>query len=289
MNKDVMHTTQTDFNTKTTISNPPISDEKLSQKPTKIEKVERTEIRTEKNERKKTHYLPLFPSKPHPKQQKASTETVSKSQSVLRDFQNYQASQQAIFIALLSLTNNVSIGKPLKKSSVTRQFIRVVVVESADTHQRIEIEKEVEKRCLEKRRIDINNGVSEKTSARRFKTNKRAESMNILIEELRKVGYVFESRLTEGKKDTIKLETVYKVTKKDSGPCFDSEEIEKIGEDINKYLYSLVSHSNENVIVHDNKELKKLIGVDVDDETEETTELTTNQPQNPPQPPTNLH
>ncbi|BFU20314.1 hypothetical protein EHI8A_002600 [Entamoeba histolytica HM-1:IMSS-B] len=209
------------------------------------------------------HYIPVYP--PHIKKEggnkkikrKNGTNEIQKSQLVLRDFLNYITSEQAIFIGLLSLEAKVIIGKPLKRSSVTRQYLRVISIEFDDGRV-IECENEVEAKCIEKKKNDIKNGVSEKTAIRRFKTNKRTESTNILISFLKKMGYNFQSRLTEGKKDTSKLETVYKICKNNI-ELMDSNQIDQIGEQINKFLFNLVSSVVDPVVISNNEQIKKLL------------------------------
>ncbi|KAL7722243.1 TATA-binding protein-associated phosphoprotein [Entamoeba marina] len=179
---------------------------------------------------------------------KLQSNQLPKKQDVQRDFLNYQCSQQAIFIALLLRHCKVVLAKPVKKCCVTHQFLRITTLIYPNNVE-LNVEKEVEQLCENKKQQDILDGVATKTADRRYKSNKRAESMNLLIKELKQFQYTFESRVTESKKNTSKLEIVYTISHKNQ-TFFDSEQIDSIGTDLNKYYTNILSSNKKSIVLN---------------------------------------
>ena len=79
-----------------------------------------------------------------------------------KEIRNYQAQQQAIFLALLNRVYDVHVQQQVKRSLVTLPFFRVEELRS-DTDV-IRVNDFVETRCRERYAFETRQGVSEKTA-----------------------------------------------------------------------------------------------------------------------------
>ena len=141
------------------------------------------------------------------KEQKPSTpKRVEGKEYNFKAVRNNQVYQQAIFIWLLNSHFDITIKTPLKKANVFEQILRVDKIKSESDE--IFMNEVVERRIKTIFVHDIKNGVSEKTGIRRTENNRITEGLHLMIDILREMGYFFNSKIGNGKKGTVKTETV---------------------------------------------------------------------------------
>ena len=148
-----------------------------------------------------------------------------------RRTRNYQTEQQSLFIGLLNMVYNVTIDHPRKRSKITLPFFCITRI-STDKEV-IELKEIMSYRLHHLHQEDVKRGCSEKTAARRQEVYRVTEQLHILMNLLRDVGFVVESKKTTGNKGTQK-ETARKIYYNDFS--FDRNFIEERGTMINMIL-----------------------------------------------------
>ena len=181
-------------------------------------------------------------------------DTVDKSDFKL--FRNYIIEQQAIFIVLLNKIGDIKLSKPVKKSFLTQQRIKVETITIG--LETISISTVVETRCAERLQLDINNGVARKTAIRRQTFNKIMENHHLLCDLLFEFGYLFESQYSSGKNQTPKIEIVNKIFA-DGKVLFTKDDISKKGSEINTYLTKKLLKDDVLILKRNDKQLQLLI------------------------------
>ncbi|EMD46363.1 TATA-binding protein-associated phosphoprotein, putative [Entamoeba histolytica HM-3:IMSS] len=169
---------------------------------------------------------------------------------------NYMACQQAILIGLLNEEFKVTIQKPVKKASVTQQYLNIRLIQRKNDV--IEIDHFVEERCAERKEHDINSGVSISAAKQRVGKNKITELNLLLIDILNMLGYTFTTTTSEGKNGAMKNESIKSVYRNGKYLC-GKEGIVNIGKKINKYLCELIEKNNEITIDYNDISLREYI------------------------------
>ena len=153
------------------------------------------------------------------------------SRMISREYLNSQTFQQAVFICLLNQHCEIKVVKPIKRSVVTDQFIRIHSIVYFD--EEILFEDLVDKRCQEIKNDEIKDGASEKTATRRYQTYRRIETNHLLMDMLYIIGYDMDLRMTEGKKGIVKLENCISIAKDNTIIVHDKKDVARIGKIVN--------------------------------------------------------
>ncbi|ELP86904.1 hypothetical protein EIN_445410 [Entamoeba invadens IP1] len=170
--------------------------------------------------------------------------TESRIRSDFRNIRNYQVYEQGVMLALLNSMFDITIKQPLKKANVFEQIVRIqsIVVEN----DVIDIEEFCDQRCKERFALDLKNGVPMKTAKRRIETNRVNEMLFVLADFLTEYSFEFTTKVVNGKKKTLKGETVKKIA---SGNFVINErEIRTKGKEINKKTLGLLGKQAKVVI-----------------------------------------
>ena len=175
-----------------------------------------------------------------------------------KEIRNYQAQQQAVFLALLNRVYDVAVQQQVKRSLVTLPFFRVEELRAADDVVRVN--DFVEARCRERFVFETRQGVSEKTAQRRCETYKVTENLHALMDILMEFGYFFEARLTTGKRGTTKTETVYKVFAGET-LLLRQRDIEERGSRINRLIAEQTAHGPSFVFLRNDAGLAEALGL----------------------------
>ena len=147
--------------------------------------------------------------------------------------------QEAIFIYELNKLYDMIVAKPIKRSIVTEQYVRVLSVNI--NGEDVQVEKCVETRCQSRLANDKCTGIKEESAIRRYTLNKTTETHHFLIDTLLMNGFMFNSKSIAGRNGSIKIENVTEIYKDDE-LLYDNESIMKFGEEINKILSNLTDN-----------------------------------------------
>ncbi|KAL7718815.1 TATA-binding protein-associated phosphoprotein [Entamoeba marina] len=123
-----------------------------------------------------------------------------------RDTKNFESIQQAILIGLLSKFGSFTLLRPLKRSKVTFQTIKVESVSfSNDT---ININELVEQHCKQRYEMELSNGISIEKVKRRFDKNRFVFLSNLLLDLSLEFGYFFDTKMSRNTGGSIQLEKI---------------------------------------------------------------------------------
>ena len=181
-------------------------------------------------------------------------DTLDKSDFKL--FRNYVIEQQAIFIVLLNKLADIKISRPIKKSTLTQQRIKVEQISFGK--EIIPLSNFVDMRCSDRLQLDIDNGVSKKTAKRRQTFNKIMENHHFLCDLLFECGFIFESQFSSGKNNTPKIEIIDKIFA-NGKLIFTKEKIAEKGSEINTFLVQKLKDDDVLVLKRNNWELQEFI------------------------------
>ncbi|ELP94738.1 hypothetical protein EIN_340760 [Entamoeba invadens IP1] len=177
------------------------------------------------------------------------------SEDAFKKMRNYQVYQEAVFIALLSTFFEIVVRAPVKKSIVSLQLLRVEVIRSL--RDVINVNDFVISRCKEKYKLDIKDGLLEKTAKRRTDTNRVSELLHFLQDVLRELGFGFVSKVTDGKNGAQVVETVYGIF--GNGIELDQKDIIEKGKKINDFLNKRLGGMANLVLEKENEQLRNFI------------------------------
>ena len=158
---------------------------------------------------------------------------------------NILVKEQAIMIALLNQYYTIEIKLPRKRSEKTDNYVSIKSI--SNSHDTIDYHSMIEDYCRTKMKYDRSQGLSEKTSYRRFTNNKVSEAHHFLMDLLFIHGYKYTSYYSSGKNNSTKTETFTSI-EKDGKVLFDMNSIEEKGREINHFLHSLLNESKSYVI-----------------------------------------
>ncbi|ELP84841.1 hypothetical protein EIN_283970 [Entamoeba invadens IP1] len=164
-----------------------------------------------------------------------------KSPKLYKDIRNYQVYQQAVLLALLNQHAEIVLSPQKKKSNVTLPFFTVKSVIFNQT-DRVELTHFVEKRCKKQMENDVANGISSKTALRRYKTNRVAENLHMVLDLLFEFDYLFVIKTTHGKNGANKLDTVTSCMLPNK-VWMTQEQIVSVGMEINSNLSKILSQT----------------------------------------------
>lgn len=156
------------------------------------------------------------------------------SRMISREYLNCQTFQQAVFISLLNQHCDIKVIKPVKRSVVTDQFIRIHSIVYFE--EEILFEDLVDQRCMELKDDEMKNGTSEKTATRRYQTYRRIETNHLLMDMLYILDYDMELKMTEGKKGISKLENCISIGKNGKMLINNKNEMNRIGKIVNNNI-----------------------------------------------------
>ncbi|BFU24781.1 hypothetical protein EHI8A_002900 [Entamoeba histolytica HM-1:IMSS-B] len=101
---------------------------------------------------------------------------------------NSQCDVEAILIAILNQYVNLTIAKPQRKTTVTKQFIKIVKIDFCSGDE-VEVQTFIRKREDELITSLTKQGVSQQTAKRRMQEAKRWELLHLLMDLVTEYGY----------------------------------------------------------------------------------------------------
>ncbi|EDR29876.1 hypothetical protein EDI_348860 [Entamoeba dispar SAW760] len=125
------------------------------------------------------------------------------------EVRNLQVHQEMVLLSLLNQYFNITLRIPPKKASVYGQIAIVEMIWNKE--MRIDFNNIIKQRCQERAQQDILIGVSEKTAERRKRSNSIRETLNVLTDMIRELGYFVETKESGGKRGTIKMEYITRI------------------------------------------------------------------------------
>ncbi|EDR27683.1 hypothetical protein EDI_162850 [Entamoeba dispar SAW760] len=173
-----------------------------------------------------------------------------KKNKTSREIRNSQTIQQAVLIGALNYYADIIFKQPAKKSITTHQYMRIKSVNFSDENV-VSFAEFLKTRCYEHFRYDISHGVALKTAKRRYQTNKKTDGLHLLMDLLNELGFEFNTKLTEGKSGTIKLENILEV-RKESFIIINQKNFETVGREINTLLNERMKHAGKEMTLSRN-------------------------------------
>ncbi|KAL7718557.1 TATA-binding protein-associated phosphoprotein [Entamoeba marina] len=174
------------------------------------------------------------------------------------DIRNFLVYQQAVFIALLNVNYEFVISKPIKRSLITSQLLKIIQISKGSAS--INVIDFIETRCNEKFNKDLSLGFNQSTTYRRYTTNKHAEKHHLLIDMLFESGFTFKSTYSSGKNKSTKLETVEEVYYQQKR-LLTKEEIITKGKKIGEYLQDRIKAEKECYLIEKDPKLQQLLDI----------------------------
>ena len=175
-----------------------------------------------------------------------------------REIRNFQTLQQSILISLLNRYADITFKQPAKKSITTQQYMRIKTIKFSEENT-INFADFLKRRCSEHYDWDIQHGVPSKTAKRRYQTNKKTDGLHLLMDFLIELGFHFNTKLTEGKMGTIKLENIIEIKKNDK-IIVNMKDFQQIGLNINCILNNRMNKAGkEMILLKNDKELNSFI------------------------------
>lgn len=170
-----------------------------------------------------------------------------KKNKTSREIRNFQTVQQAVLIGLLNQFSDIIFKQPAKKSVTTQQYMRIksIIFTEEDT---VSFAEFLKRRCLEHYNWDITHDVPLKTAKRRYQTNKKTDGLHLMMDILSELGFVFHTKMTEGKSGTVKLENIIEVTRHGKCIVHPSSFID-IGKQINTILSTRMNNAGKEMIL----------------------------------------
>ncbi|ELP94108.1 hypothetical protein EIN_184750 [Entamoeba invadens IP1] len=168
--------------------------------------------------------------------------TLSECVQSKRDMKNFESIQQCLLLGLLSRFGTFVLERPVKKSKVTFQFVKVQ--NFTVKGETIEIAELVESVCKQRSTIETCSGVPADRVKRRYDKNRFIFLSNFLLDLALEFGYFFDSKLARNTGGSIQLEKIRNVFFE--GKCiFGQEEMMKRGIALNKYFISLTQNPDK--------------------------------------------
>ncbi|ELP91426.1 hypothetical protein EIN_155330 [Entamoeba invadens IP1] len=167
-----------------------------------------------------------------------------KAPKLYKDLRNYQVYQQAVLIALLNQHADIIITPQKKKSNVTLPFFTIKSVVFSPT-DRVDLTYIVEKRCKQQMEMDVARGISSKTAMRRYKTNRVAENLHMVLDLLFEFDNLFVIKTTNGKNGANRLDTVTAALLPNN-EWISYDDITEIGSQLNSFIANMLTQ-NESI------------------------------------------
>ncbi|ELP84493.1 hypothetical protein EIN_169080 [Entamoeba invadens IP1] len=163
-----------------------------------------------------------------------------------KENRNYQSQQEGVFLYLLSQLFTFEVHTPNKRCMVTLPFLRLDTV-TFSKEDVVWVSDFVQKRISERIKIEMENGISEKTALRRCENYKISETLHFLMDVLSMYGYFFQTRTTTGKKGMTKVDVCFRVFK-NGKILYDQKQIEDIGEKVNQLIVEMKPETGKVVV-----------------------------------------
>ncbi|KAL7719576.1 TATA-binding protein-associated phosphoprotein [Entamoeba marina] len=178
-----------------------------------------------------------------------------------RDAKNFESIQEAILIGLLSKFGSFTLLRPLKRSKVTFQTIKVESVSfSNDT---ININELVEQHCKQRYEMELSNGISIEKAKRRFDKNRFIFLSNLLLDLSLEFGYFFDTKMSRNTGGSIQLEKIRR-TFYDNHLLFDYHEMVIRGVALNKYLFKITDNkSKKGILIQNDQTVNSILSDDI--------------------------
>ena len=163
-----------------------------------------------------------------------------------RDTRNYQSQQECIYMALINRYFDISFIPHKKQSLVTVPFFRILKLNNEE--DMIGFKELIEQRIVSRMNDEVSHGIVQKTAMRRCENYRLVDTLHVLNDILEIKGFSFDSRLTTGKKGTLKAESIYGVYDTNNIFMFNQDDIARIGTELATYISSIESENGVCVI-----------------------------------------
>ncbi|BFU21517.1 hypothetical protein EHI8A_192760 [Entamoeba histolytica HM-1:IMSS-B] len=156
-----------------------------------------------------------------------------------RNMKNFESIQQAFLIALLNKFGSFILERPIKRSKVTFQTLKVKSFSLLK--ETIEVAELVDSCCKARSEVELSHGISKERVKRRFDKNRFIFLSNLLLDIATELGYFFETKMARNAGGVIQLEKIRK-TFYHSQLLFSQEEMMVRGVALNRYVFSLTDN-----------------------------------------------
>ncbi|ELP87962.1 hypothetical protein EIN_418110 [Entamoeba invadens IP1] len=133
-------------------------------------------------------------------------ETVAERKARFIEVRNNQVYESMVLIALINKKYNISLSLPNKRAVVFEQFFRIDTV--WNNCECVSVKNFVRERCEEREKYEVDCGVKQKTASRRKNSNIFVETIHLLVDLVREIGFFVETRECGGKKCGFKEEYI---------------------------------------------------------------------------------
>ncbi|BFU21210.1 TATA-binding protein-associated phosphoprotein, putative [Entamoeba histolytica HM-3:IMSS] len=169
---------------------------------------------------------------------------------------DYQSQQEAVMLGLLNKYENYSLFLPSKRHCRSVPFIPLNTIFIND--EEINCNEIINSRLADFYEMDKANGIPDHTALRRKKANLVAETINFLADVIEMKGYVFESKISTGKKG-IQKETLNAIASQIL--YLNKDDIITKGTELNKYFLSQMQHSSQTLFKKGNPYIAEVLGI----------------------------
>ena len=173
---------------------------------------------------------------------------------ICRETRNKQSIQQLMLLALLNRHCTIVLKKT-RKSVLTAQFVGIERIEFNDDDM-INVSEFLTRRVKEQYDFDISHGVDKKTAIRRMQTNRRIETMRLLVDLLVELGYTIIAKYAKGKHETNKMDIIESITYKGNALHIHSQ---SIGDELNEFFSAHTEASGLTKITMNNENLSNIM------------------------------
>ena len=172
-----------------------------------------------------------------------------------REFKNQQTFQQCFVLGLLNNYATITLERPGKQSKMT---ITMPIVQSVTLNkEEIPVKEIAIQQCQLIKKEELRDGVLLKTINRREKKNVSAYIQNFIIDICYECGIDFESKLSKQSNKSIQIERIEKITQNEN--VILKNDVMKFGEEMNKYLLSLLNNKKKVVVKKNDKNIQKIM------------------------------
>jgi len=192
---------------------------------------------------------------PSPREEKHISDCVQSK----RDMKNFESIQQAFLIGLLSRFGSFILERPIKKSKVTFQILKVQSFTiSTET---INVAEVVEMFCRQRAEGELKAGIAKEKVKRRFDKNRFIFLSNYLLDISSEFGYFFETKMSRNTGGSLQLEKIRNVFFNSKLLC-DQHEMMIKGIALNKYIFSLTDNLEKVGLLEQNDPIVQKILID---------------------------
>ena len=167
---------------------------------------------------------------------------------------------EAVLIGLINTIASITIKQPRGKTTVTHSFIPIKSIEFSATDV-VDFEYTIKRSVEERRKYDIDNGVSSENARRRKKYNRTTMSINLLIDLMWMNEMDYTSVQSIGKNGALIIEYIKSIHYRNHN--WNLNEIKNAGKQINDYFLTRLENGSFSVMIERNDpEIRRILGLE---------------------------